>query len=173
LRRTCLLHLAESDLWFAFCEMSETKAMTTTPLVASPASTPASTAKSSSNPYNLGTGDFVKMMITQLQHQDPLQPESNDQLMSQMNQIGQLQSNSMLQDTLKSLSQQTQIGSASNLIGKMVQGTDQNNNAIHGVVNSVKLQSDGVSLELDNGQSLSLARVTAISPPPGPATAGQ
>jgi len=83
---------------------------------------PAPSTSSASNPYNLTSADFVKMMITQLQNQDPLQPESNDQLMSQMNQIGQLQSNSMMQDTLKGLGLQTQIGSASSLIGKMVEG---------------------------------------------------
>lgn len=144
--------------------------MTTTPLSSSLSPSPAPSS-SASNPYNLTTADFVKMMITQLQNQDPLQPESNDQLMSQMNQIGQLQSNSMLQDTLKGLGLQTQIGSASSLIGKMVEGMDQNNNTIRGLVNSVKLQSNGVSLGLDNGQSLDLSRVTAISPAPGTVTA--
>jgi len=145
--------------------------MTTTPLGSSLSPSPAPSTSSASNPYNLTSADFVKMMITQLQNQDPLQPESNDQLMSQMNQIGQLQSNSMMQDTLKGLGLQTQIGSASSLIGKMVEGMDQNNNTIRGLVNSVKLQSNGVSLELDNGQSLDLSRVTAISPAPAAATA--
>ena len=140
--------------------------MTTTPLISGPAASAAPAAQPSSNPYNLNTSDFVKMMITQLQNQDPLQPESNDQLMSQMSQIGQLQSTSMLQDTLKSVSLQAQIGSASGLIGKVVQGTDQNNNTIHGLVTSVKVASDGASLELDNGQSLALSKVTAISPAP-------
>lgn len=144
--------------------------MTTTSLVSS-TSPSTTTSASASNPYNLSTADFVKMMITQLQNQDPLQPESNDQLMSQMNQIGQLQSNTMLQDTLKGLGLQTQIGSASSLIGKMVEGMDQNNNTVRGVVNSVKMQSDGISLELDNGQSLPLSQVTAIAPASGPAAA--
>lgn len=145
--------------------------MTTTPLVSGTSSSAPTSASSASNPYNLSTADFVKMMITQLKNQDPLQPESNDQLMSQMNQIGQLQSNTMLQDTLKGLGLQTQIGSASSLIGKMVEGMDQNNKTIRGLVNSVKMQSDGISLELDNGQSLPLSRVTAIAPATGPAAA--
>jgi flagellar hook assembly protein FlgD len=58
---------------------------------------------------------------------------------------------------------QNQIGSAGNLIGKNVAGVDDQNNVIKGVVNSVKVQSDGVQLELDNGQSLPLAKVTDIA----------
>jgi flagellar basal-body rod modification protein FlgD len=118
--------------------------------------------------YNLSPADFIKMMVTQLQNQDPLQPTSNQDLLAQMSQIGQLETSTQLQTVLQGLALQTQIGSASSLIGKSVQGMDQNNNTIHGLVTSVKVQSDGVSLELDNGQALSLSRVTAISP--GPST---
>jgi flagellar basal-body rod modification protein FlgD len=121
---------------------------------------------------NLQPADFIKMMITQLQNQDPLQPTSNQDLLAQMSQIGQLQTSTQLQTVLTGLSLQTQIGSASSLIGKTVQGMDVNNNTIQGLVTSVKVQSDGVSLELDSGQSLSLSRVTSISPGPSGTTAG-
>jgi len=86
-----------------------------------------------------------------------------------MSQIGQLQSSNDLQDALKGLVLQNQIGSASSLIGKSVEGLDENNNTIRGIVNSVKVQSDGVSLELDSGNSLALGRVTAIAPASGAA----
>jgi len=48
----------------------------------------------------LSTNDFINMMMTQLEHQDPLNPTTSDQLMSQMSQIGQLQTTSQLQTTL-------------------------------------------------------------------------
>ena len=115
---------------------------------------------------SLNTNDFIKMMLTQLQHQDPLQPETNDQLMSQMSQIGQLQSNTQLQSTLTGLAQQTQIGAASSLMGKQVQGLDSNNNTIKGIVTAVQVSSTGVSLDLDSGKSLSLSNVTSISAAP-------
>src|SRR3954454_2116272 len=104
------------------------------------------------------------MMITQLQNQDPMEPAKNDQLLAQMSQIGQLQASTQLQDSLKGLVLQNQISSAATLIGKSVQGMDDNNNTVGGLVNSVRVQTDGVSLELDNGQSLALGRVTAITP---------
>jgi hypothetical protein len=80
-----------------------------------------------------------------------------------MSQIGQLQSANTLTDSIKGMVLQNQIGSAGNLIGKNVAGVDDQNNVIKGVVNSVKVQSDGVMLELDNGQSLPLAKVTDIA----------
>jgi hypothetical protein len=59
---------------------------------------------------------------------------------------------------------QNQIGSASALIGKTVQGLDGQDDPVTGLVNSVKVGADGVSLELDNGKSLMLSRVTQIAP---------
>lgn len=112
----------------------------------------------------LKTEDFINMMITQLQNQDPLNPTDNSELLSQMSQIGQLQSNTTMQQTLKSLVLQNQIGSAGNLIGKVVRGLDDNNETVNGIVTSVRVQDDAVRLELDNGSSLALTRVTDIAP---------
>ena len=116
--------------------------------------------------FDLKPEDFIKMMITQLQNQDPLEPAKNQDLLAQMSQIGQLQSSTSLQESLKGMVLQNQIGSASALIGKTVQGLDGQDDPVTGLVNSVKVGADGVSLELDNGKSLMLSRVTQIAPMP-------
>ena len=113
--------------------------------------------------FDLKAQDFINMMVTQLQNQDPTKPADNAQLLSQMSQIGQLQANNTLTDSIKGLVLQNQIGSAGNLIGKTVQGVDDAQNTVKGIVNSVKVQSDGVVLELDNGKQLPLAGVTDIA----------
>ena len=110
----------------------------------------------------LKTEDFIKMMITQLQQQDPMEPAKNDQLLAQMSQISQLQSSNQLSDSLKGMVQQNQIGSAATLIGKTVQGLDGNNEPITGLVTSVRVGDEGASLQLDNGQELLMTRVTSI-----------
>lgn len=138
---------------------AETNGMVTSPLDSSP-----SLHQLPAKKNTLNTDDFIKMMVTQLQNQDPMEPAKSQDLLAQMSQIGQLQSATDLQTALKGLVLQNQIGSASSLIGKNVEGLDDNNNTIRGVVNSVKVQSDGVSLELDNGQSLGLGRITTIAP---------
>jgi flagellar basal-body rod modification protein FlgD len=103
-------------------------------------------------------------MRRQLKNQDPLNPTSSDQLMSEMSQIGQLQSTQQLQTTLQGLATQTQIGSASSLIGKQISGLDVNSNPANGIVGSVQVTSTGVNLPLENGTLVSLSNVSTISP---------
>ena len=121
-----------------------------------------STSTVKSKNKELKSEDFIKMMITQLQNQDPLEPAKNDQMLAQMSQISQLQSSTNLNESLKSMVMQNQIGSASGLIGKSVTGMAGDNETVSGLVTSVKVESDAVKLELDNGHSLELARVTSI-----------
>jgi flagellar basal-body rod modification protein FlgD len=144
---------------------AETEGMTTVPASPRTAGT-ASSSQVKSKKMELKTEDFIKMMVTQLQNQDPMEPAKNQELLAQMSQIGQLQSATSLQESLKGMMLQNQIGSASALIGKTVQGLDSADDPVTGVVNSVKVAGDGVSLELDNGKSLMLSRVTQISPSP-------
>ena len=143
--------------------------MTTLPSGSARTTGPASSSQIKSKKMELKTEDFIKMMVTQLQNQDPMEPAKNQELLAQMSQIGQLQSANSLQDSLKGMVLQNQIGSASALIGKTVQGLDSADDPVTGIVNSVKVASDGVSLELDNGKSLMLARVTQIAPAAAPA----
>src|SRR5215207_10413499 len=88
--------------------------------------------------FELKTEDFIKMMITQLQNQDPMEPAKNQELLAQMSQIGQLQSATTLQESLQGMVTQNQIGSAAALIGKNVQGLDTNDDPVTGVVTSVR-----------------------------------
>ena len=129
--------------------------------------------KSRSGQFELKSEDFIRMMITQLQNQDPMEPAKNDQLLAQMSQIGQLQASTTLQQSLKGLVMQNQIGSAGNLIGKSVEGLDDRNEVVRGVVNSVKVEGEEVFLELDNGKRLALGRVTGIAGAPGPVKAAK
>src|SRR5438132_14093234 len=107
--------------------------MTTTPI----ASTGGTQLPNKS--LGLKPADFIKMMVTQLQNQDPLQPAKNEELLAQMSQIGQLESSTELQTSLKSMVLQNNIGAAGNLIGKMVQGLDDSGKQTKGLVNSVRV----------------------------------
>jgi flagellar basal-body rod modification protein FlgD len=127
--------------------------------------------KSKSGQFELKSEDFIKMMITQLQNQDPMEPAKNEELLAQMSQIGQLQANTLLTESLKGLVLQNQIGSAGNMIGKAVEGMDDKNEKIRGVVNSVRVEGNEIYLELDNGKKLNMSRVTSIASAPSTAKA--
>jgi flagellar basal-body rod modification protein FlgD len=115
------------------------------------------------NAFNLKAEDFIKMMITQLQNQDPTAPAKNEELLAQMSQIGQLQSTTTLTDSIKTMVLQNQIGASSNLIGKNIEGLDDQDKPVKGIVNSVRVVDNNVMLELDNGNRLQLGRVTSIA----------
>lgn len=135
-------------------------------MTTSPVNTNTSPNKIKSDKFALKTTDFINMMVTQLQSQDPTDPVKNQDLLAQMSQIGQLQSSQDLQTSLKGLVLQNSLGAAGNLIGKMVEGKDLNGEDMIGMVTSVQVVDNEVSLELDNGQQLALARVTGITQPP-------
>lgn len=122
-----------------------------------------STTSAKKSAYDLKTEDFIKMMITQLQNQDPTEPVKNEELLAQMSQISQLQSSTTLTSTLQGLTLQNQIGSASSLIGKVVKGLDSEDDPVTGLVTSIKVAGDKVNLQLDNGKQLQLTRVTEIT----------
>jgi flagellar basal-body rod modification protein FlgD len=149
-----------------------------------PTSTVQSTTNNTGNGFqSLSPSDFVNMMVTQLENQDPMDPTNSQDVLSQISQIGQLESADQLQTTLTGMTLQNQIGAASSLIGKVVQGTDANNNQITGVVSSVTITpgaagtstsgqtTSTVTLNLSNGGTLPLANVTAIAPAPTATTA--
>jgi flagellar basal-body rod modification protein FlgD len=102
-------------------------------------------------------------MVTQLQNQDPLDPTDSNQMLEQMSEIGQLQSSDSLQSSLTTMVQQNQIASASNMIGKYVQGTDQSSNQVSGSVTAVQVTTNGVNLTIDTGDTVPLNNVTAIT----------
>jgi flagellar basal-body rod modification protein FlgD len=135
-------------------------------------STPTSSTNTLANPKSqLQVSDFINMMVTQLQNQDPLSPESNSDLLQQMSQIGQLQSSTQLTTSLQNMVIQNSLGSAGNLIGKTVQGLDTDGAPLQGVVDSVKVKGSDVFLELDSGKELNMTNVTSISATPTTAAA--
>lgn len=128
--------------------------------------------KATSNPKSqLKVEDFIKMMVTQLQQQDPTEPAKNGELLQQMSQIGQLQSSQALQTSLQSLVLQNNIGSASNLIGKDVEGNNSTTGEkISGTVKSVRVEKGSLLLSLEDGTDLPMSNISSIAQPTAAAT---
>ena len=116
------------------------------------------------------------MMVTQLQNQDPMEPTKNEQLLTQMSQIGQLQSQQQLTQTqgelsasMKSMVLQNSIGAASNLIGKDVEGAvtdeDGKTSKVAGNVEGITIKDGTVLLKLDTGATLAMDKVTSVQEP--------
>jgi flagellar basal-body rod modification protein FlgD len=91
---------------------------------------------------DLDIDEFLKLMITELTNQDPLNPMDNAQLVEQIGQIRSISATTQLSDTLGAVLSGQNLTTASSLIGKRVAAlTDQNEN-VTGVVDRVSVEVD-------------------------------
>jgi len=99
--------------------------MTTTASTTSTLPTQDATALQTVGKKTLDRNDFMKLFITQMQHQDPLEPMKGTEMASQLAQFSTLESTMKMSDSMeKLLSYQTSQNNLQllSLIGKNVQG---------------------------------------------------
>lgn len=111
------------------------------------------TAGSSTDKTALGKDDFLKLLVGQLQHQDPLQPADDTQFIGQMAQFSQLEQETNTAQSTSQMTDQLSRASTLALIGRTVTYTDSNGNAQTGSVGQVDVDSDGKATLTVNGQS--------------------
>ncbi len=91
-----------------------------TPGATSTTTTKAATATGSAD--TLGKDDFLKLLLTELQHQDPTSPMDSDKILTQTSQLATLESSTKTNTALENLTTQLKQSVNSNataLIGKM------------------------------------------------------
>src|SRR5205809_5466310 len=94
-----------------------------------------SQAASSTNPINdVDMNTFLKLMITELQQQDPLNPMDNKDMLNQIAQIRAVGASDKLTKTLDSVLLGQNISSATNLMGADISALTDNGQAITGIV---------------------------------------
>lgn len=116
----------------------------------------------------LTSQDFMKMLLAELKNQDPTQPMSNAELLTQISQMQSLQSNVELNSTLTGFASDQQISSGASFLGKMVTGTDSKKNPVSGIADSVSSQNGTVTIGVGSS-SIPIGNLTGValaSPPP-------
>ena len=118
--------------------------MTTIPGVNHSSSASGSTnKKSGSNGLaDVDLDQFLGLLITELQNQDPLNPMDNAQMLAQISQIRQIGSTNKFTDTLTTVAIGQELSMASGLIGKEVSALDINSKDVKGIVDRVAVQTD-------------------------------
>ncbi|MCO6437987.1 MAG: hypothetical protein J5J06_12920 [Phycisphaerae bacterium] len=113
---------------------------------------------------DLRSEDFLKLLITQLTTQDPLEPTGNEELLQQISSIRDIELSTSLTDSLKSLTGQQRYASAAALIGQHVTSTpDESGQAFGGVVTGVRFDASGQALlRLSDGTEMPLERVGTV-----------
>ena len=131
--------------------------MNTTPTAAAAAA--ASTAQSAgavSNPNGtLGQNDFLKLMIAQLQAQNPLQPANTNEFMTELAQFTQV-------EQITNLASANELSSAVSLIGRTVVYSTPNGGRGEGAVTSAQSTSSGTTVTVEGIPGIPLTAVTEV-----------
>ncbi|MDX1962531.1 MAG: flagellar hook capping FlgD N-terminal domain-containing protein [Pirellulales bacterium] len=124
-----------------------------------------SSSNNSSNTalQNIDTDEFLKLMIAELQNQDPLDPADNTQLLTQISQIRQVSASDKLSSTLDSVLLGQNLSSGTNLIGKKIAALGDDQKDLSGVVDKVTVAGGVVKVHIGE-RTASLTNVREILP---------
>lgn len=129
-----------------------------------------STSSSTSKTASLGQEEFLKLLVTQLQNQDPLEPMENTEFISQMANFSALEQmtsiNSNLETLMSNLNEdlfpQLAMQQAANLIGKEVSYVNSSAEYVTGKVDSIYI-TDGVITYVVDGKEISGSSIIKVS----------
>lgn len=115
---------------------------------------------------------FLKLMVTQLKNQDPMNPTDSAEFLAQTAQFTSLEKLEEVADqSAQAYSAQMAFG-ASSLVGRTVTYTDADGNELSGTVSSVRFGPTGPVLGVGDAE-VALDKVTAVEAAAAPATTAQ
>jgi len=107
----------------------------------------------------LGQQQFLNLFVTQLQHQDPLEPTGQEDFLQQLAQFSTVEGIERLNEGFDTQTKLRELTDGVSLLGKEVR-TNGNSDSI-GVVDEVR-QSDGQVLVSIGGTLVPLADITSV-----------
>jgi flagellar basal-body rod modification protein FlgD len=111
----------------------------------------------------LGKDDFLKLLIVQLEKQDPTSPLEDKEFISQMAQFSSLEQMTEMNRTLSNLIMNYKFGLASSLLGKEVEVLDRTSGGtVSGTVSEISFGEAGPNVSF-NGLSYSVDDITKVT----------
>lgn len=118
-------------------------------------STASSSTTTKKDKNSLGKDDFLKLLVTQLQYQDPMKPMENQDFIAQMAQFTSL-------EQMKNMNNAMATTQASAMIGKTVQWADGSGKLQSGLVTSVTMLDGEPNLVIGK-DTIALSKVRDIT----------
>jgi len=115
--------------------------------VAGNAAAAASSAGTGSG-QSLGQNQFLQLLMTQLQNQDPMSPMDNTQFIAQMAQFSSLEQMTNLVSATQAMNANNEVAQSVSLIGHNVTYTNADGSTGSGVVSEVDVSSGNVQLKV-------------------------
>src|SRR3954453_13629323 len=125
-------------------------------------STNAPATQPKSTMQTLGKDDFLKLLVGQLQHQDPLAPSDDQQWIGQMAGFSQLEQVSNTAETTQKIVDTLNMNGTLSLIGHTVSYLDGAGAAHSGVVSTVDVAGGTASLTVDGIAGIDAGSVTQV-----------
>ena len=111
----------------------------------------------------LGKDDFLKLLIVQLENQDPTKPMEDKAFIAQMAQFSSLEQMTEMNKTLSNLIVNNKVNNAYSLLGKWVEVLDKNTNRLeNGMVTEVSFDN-GIPTVSFNGLNYSVDDIVKVS----------
>jgi flagellar basal-body rod modification protein FlgD len=121
--------------------------------------TASSTSTSTTKTNNeLGKDDFLQLLVTQLQHQDPLAPMEDKEFISQMAQFTSL-------EQMKNMNNAVQITQATSYIGKQVTWADSQGTEQTGIVTAIRIVNSEPKVMIGE-ESIELKKIMSVTDAP-------
>lgn len=125
------------------------------------------TGKSSDSYNDLDIDSFLKLLISELQNQDPLDPMDNSEMVQQIGQIREIGATDQLTQTLSGLASSQELVTASSLIGQTVTGLADDASAVDGIVDRITVETstenDTRSIKVHvGGKTMSIKNIREI-----------
>ena len=107
----------------------------------------------------LGKDEFLKLLVTQLQNQDPLNPQEDTQFISQLAQFSSLEQMTNMNQSFTKMAEMINASQAANTIGKTVE-IEIGDTTTRGVVEATTMGSNPEVMV--NGMFYNLDKIKAV-----------
>ena len=136
--------------------------MSTTNPITNPTTATGTTTQPKSAAQTLGKDDFLKLLVGQLQHQDPLAPSDDQQWIGQMAAFSQLEQVSNTAETTQKIVDTLNMNGTLALVGRNVTYLDEAGAAHSGAVQAVDVAGGVASLTVDGVAGIDAGSVTQV-----------
>jgi flagellar basal-body rod modification protein FlgD len=132
--------------------------------IASTSSTTATpTSLSRNTGGTLGKDDFLKLFVTQLQHQDPMNPMQDSDFMGQMASFSSLEQITNLAAANEKIAASLTSNSAVGLLGRTVTYTDESDQIHTGVVEKITTAGGVPTLTVGGVDGITLSTISQVA----------
>ena len=133
--------------------------MTANPLTTAPVAAATGAPSGGATPERpnsiLGQNDFLKLMVAQLQAQNPLEPGNSNEYINELAQLTQVEQTTNLANA-------NELSSAVGLIGRKVSYNAPSGVGATGVVQSVQSDATGTTVTVEGVPGIALSAITEV-----------